>query len=47
MSLIDYVLTDITSANTDRETKIDETEKSERKIQSLEIKRYTQISIPY
>ena len=49
-SIIDYVLTDATSANTIKEMKIDE-EKQPTQItkiqQPMKIKRYTQITIPY
>ena len=49
-SIIDYVLTDATSANTIKEMEIDE-EKQPTQItkiqQPMKIKRYTQITIPY
>ena len=49
-SITDYVLTDATSANTVKETKIDEEEwitRTREKQQSVKIKRYTQITISY
>ena len=49
-SITDYVLTDATSANTVKETKIDEEKwitRTREKQQSVKIKRYTQITISY
>ena len=49
-SITDYVLTDAASANTVKETKIDEEKwitRTREKQQSVKIKRYTQITISY
>ena len=49
-SITDYVLTDATSANTVKETKIDEEKwitRTREKQQLVKIKRYTQITISY
>ena len=49
-SITDYVLIDATSANTVKETKIDEEKwitRTREKQQSVKIKRYTQITISY